>query len=313
MTRKAAHRSSPLRLFLFLTLLAPFLCAFVIYYGVGAYFLPKQRTTVLYLTDPVEVVSFEPLKRQWTRVQFPVDTHIAGIQGLGDYAIDSLWNIAATEGSPSAVVLGSITDELGVPVDYFVGEKNNLWTKEHSFFSKMSIFQKIRHTLETNISLPLYIALTRSFSSTESHTMFTAVLENGQGLVEKKLPDNSKVFHIDRDQFDAITENFFQDKEIREENIRVSIFNTTGRPFLGSRVARIVERLGVNVIQVGNEEESIEACEMSGLKDHLNTKTATTLKTLFDCQLKEISEEQRADLTVRIGKLYERRFLPKEN
>ncbi len=312
--RKASGKRFPFLVFLIT------ICGLGIgfYYFIGTHYLPVQRTTVLFLTDPVEVASYEPSQQKWTRVQFPTSTHIAGIQGLGQYAVDSLWNIAATEGSPSAVVLGSLTDELGVPIEYYAGENGKMWTKLSDqenitsiYFSFSGAIQRIFNKLHTNIPIPLYIALMRSFRSTPAHTIATAFLEKGSGLSEKKLPDNSTILEFERDQFDSLTDNFFEDKQIRDEHLRIIVLNTTGRPFLGSRAARIIDRLGANIIQIGNENQVVDSCEISGTTEQLKSKTSQSISQLFGCEKKTLTEEGRADLTVRIGKKYEQRFLPK--
>jgi len=311
MRRRSLRNSSGRKVFLFLPLFLPAILMFVFYHALSGYFLPKERTTILFLTDPVEVVSFDPAKKQWTSVKFPARTHVAGIQGFGDYAVDALWNLAATEGNPSSVVLGSVGDELGVPIEYYVGRAGEIWGKHIHFFTIHGLWERLLQRQKTNIPILLYLALTKSFRSTERHKIQTVVLEAGRGLKEQRLPDNSTSIEFDRTQFDSITADIFVDSQIRDERIRIAVFNTTGRPFLGSRVARILDRLGAMVVQVGNEESAVEDCQISGTPRNLATKTSLTIQQLFNCIPNISSDEGRADLEVFIGKAYERRFIPR--
>lgn len=281
------------------------------YYVLSSFWLPRQRVTMLFLTNPVEVVSFDPNKNQWSIVSFPSQTHVSGMWGLGQYAVESLWRLASLEGSASAVVLGSVGDEVGAPIDYFVGRKDALWQRQkRNFLSAGGLAERFMNRLETNMPIFTHIALARSFSSADDLKIEKRVLGIGKGLIERSLPDHSTILVFDREQFDRMTTAIFEDKAIREERIRVAIFNTTGRPLLGNRVARIIDRLGAIVVFVGNESPPVDECVMSGNEHALKTKTASIIQSLFGCVPRMSDADERADLSVRIGKRYEQRFIP---
>ncbi|MCX8009102.1 MAG: LytR C-terminal domain-containing protein [Patescibacteria group bacterium] len=310
--RSARYRFLPNRviIFFFFTFFLLFLLSYI-FYILSVHLLPMQRISILFLNDPVEVVSFDPKKKELVQIIFPAQTHISGIWGLGEYAVDSLWRLAATEGSPSAVVLGSVGDELGTPIQYFIGKRNNLWEKEKgNYFSFLGLLERMRGNVETNMPFLFHVAYTRLIRSMNNHKIRQEFLGIGRGLKEKTLPDNSTILVFDRDRFDQMTNDMFFDTDIRKERLRVAVFNTTGRPFLATRVARILDRLGVLVVHVGNEEKPIEECEISGNANVLQTKTSRIIQKIFSCTLKELYEERRSDLEVRIGKAYERRFIP---
>lgn len=301
------------RVFVALLFLVAIPCGFFLltYYILSSFWLPRQRVTMMFLTNPVEVVSFDPNKNQWSIVTFPSQTHISGMWGLGQYSVESLWRLASLEGSASAVVLGSVGDEVGAPIDYFVGRKDAFWQRQkRNFLSIGGVLERFMNRLETNMPVFVHIALARSFSSADDLKIERRVLGIGKGLIERPLPDDSTILSFNREQFDRMTTAIFEDKAIREERIRVAIFNTTGRPLLGNRVARIIDRLGAIVVFVGNESSPVDECVMSGNAHALKTKTASMIQSLFECVAQISDAEERADLSVRVGKRYEQRFIP---
>ena len=319
MRHRTAHTQPNRRVNFLLLLLVPIGIVGLLYLVLSILYAPKKLTSVLFLTDPIHVASFDPTQHQWSIITFPAATHVTGIQGLGEYAVDSLWNVAATEGSPSAVVLGSLTDELGVPVDYYLGNKQSRFEHENPvgngnnrFFTVRGILGFLLHRYETNIPLPVYLSLTRAWATREAQMTHDITLLKNSGLTEEVLPDQSTINVFNRDQFDYITDDIFEDRSIRSERLRLAVFNTTGRPFLGSRVARILTKLGGNIIQVGNDSPEVDKCELLGSADELTSKTAQVIQALFSCTAHASPDEGRADLILKIGKVYERRFLPQE-
>lgn len=310
-------RSSKIRIFLILCSF-PIILVFLWYFFFATKYLPKQRTTIVFLTSPVEILSYEPQKDIWTVLTLPSEVQIAGTQGFGDYSIESLWKLAGTEGSAAAVLLGSLTDELGVPVQWYVGKKQELWSQkpkentEFSFFlSKQGILSHIVKKYETSVSLPLHVALVAAYEKRDVGRLNRVVLSKGNGIQETTAKDGSTHLMFDREQFDQLEEDIFEDSRVRLEKLRISVLNTTTRPFLGSRVARILSKMGANVIQVGSDKTPIGICQMIGVEEALSSQTAVSVVDMFHCEKQKITEPGRADLVIKIGTDYERRFLPK--
>jgi hypothetical protein len=278
--------------------------------------LPQGRYIVAVLGDPLEVSMFDPSSNHWTTLEMSSETHVSGVQGLGDYRLDALWDVAATQSSPSAVVMETLTHEFGIPITRYIAHKGNVWQKrtntENSvlfdIFSVWHFGSFLGHRYETNIPIAEFIGISRKILglSPESVTRFR--LTNGNGLTKKQAPDGSEYIQFDQRQFDQMTGDAYEDRAIRQEGFRVAVFNTTKKAFLGSEAARILSRLGTNVVLVGNEKSPVDQCHMSGTKTMLSSYTASVISSLFHCMGEVSSEEGQADLIVRLGTEYAAKF-----
>ena len=85
--------------------------------------------------------------------------------------------------------------------------------------------------------------------------------------------DGVMVRMLDPQKVDFILENSLHDAKIRSENKTVTIINTTAIVGIGSSIARIISRFGIQVVSVGNESLKIVECELETDKSTKLTKT----------------------------------------
>lgn len=291
---------------------------FGVYYFLAPKLLPQGRYSLLILGDPLEVMSIDSMRQEIDTIRFPKDTQVQGVSGLGQYRLDALWSVAATDATPASVVLESLTDELGVPFDRYIATKGNVWLKRKTdgpiyptFFSLMNIITFLRHGFESNLTFPEYLGLVRTVSGIDVTRGTEYELTDGNGLLKERSADSIDQFVFDREGFDRMTDDLFQDTDIRQEGMRVAVLNTTGKDRLGTRVARIVSKLGAHVVQVGNDSNLADSCEVVGTKEKLLTKTALAVRQIFGCTNRVVTDEGQADITVRVGKAYAEKYAPK--
>lgn len=323
MYRQTAHHPSKKRSYkaiifgLFFMLIGIPLIWFLFFGDSG---LPKGRYIVTLLGDPLEVAMFDPSRNHWTTLELSVDTHVSGVKGLGYYRLDALWDVAATESSPSAIIMETLTHELGIPITRYIARKENVWQKrsytERPFlfdvFSILRIGSYLNGQWETNIPLKEFIGISRKTWGLNPETVTRFSLTSGNGLSKKQAPDSSEYLQFDQRQFDAITGDAYEDVSIRQEGIRVAVYNTTQKAFLGSEAARILSKLGTNVVQVGNESTPVEKCLMLGKKPILLSYTAAIVQELFGCDAQETTEDGQADLLIKIGTEYAQKYFISE-
>lgn len=278
--------------------------------------LPKGRYIVALLGDPVEVAMYDSNRDQWTTLDFSLETHMSGVQGLGDYRIDALWDVAATEASPSAVIMQTLTHELGIPITHYIAHKRSIWQKRSAtdhpyFFDIFSVFniqQAMGNQYDTNIPLGEFVGLSRKRWGVDTDAVTRFLLSSGNGLIKKSAPDGSEYLQFDQNQFDQLTKDAYEDLSIREEGYRVAVYNTTVKAFLGSQAARILSKLGTNVVFVGNENSTIDVCQMIGKSNVLSSYTASVVHSLFDCTAVVTNEDGQADLTIKVGTDYAKKY-----
>jgi hypothetical protein len=100
----------------------------------------------------------------------------------------------------------------------------------------------------------------------------------------------------------------FENDVLRKEGLSVALYNTTSVPALGNRASRILTNAGILVVTVGNDEPAISQCEVAGSAKPLSSKTAAYMLGIFGCRKIVLQEGTRADLTIRLGSDYAKRF-----
>lgn len=306
------------RFFFFLLFFGGILLAalFVLYTMLGSIGISNNRLSLLVLGGPLEVASLDTQRNEWTTIQFPLDTTIKGVRGYGDYRVESLWQLARSEATPSGVVLESLTDEFGVPIDRYIGKKSQ-WEKRtgegggsRDIFTLSHLLPFLTGTYDTNVTIPEFIALIKK-NGRETKTK-RLVLSIGNGLQEKFHADQTPYKAIDRQMLDHVTDDAFLDVNVAKEKKRVAVYNTTGIPAIGARVARILTNLGANVVAVGNKEKKEQECLVVGTRQALRSYTGILIASLFSCKKEEMQEEQQGDVTINVGMEYAKKFVPRE-
>lgn len=95
---------------------------------------------------------------------------------------------------------------------------------------------------------------------------------------------------------------------IRGESLTAAVYNTTDTPSLGTRVARLLSNIGIQVVTVGNEKPTVNQCRILTSVRLLHSNTVERMKDIYDCKIEIVSSAQRADIILRMGTRYATRF-----
>lgn len=282
-----------------------------------SFFLDKTPVvSVSIASDPVLVVSWERVDNSFHIVSVPSDTVIEGTHGFNRYSLESLWNMGTIEKRSATVFQESVEEFLGVPVSFYLGGKNHqLLSKQdpmssmHEIFSPKGIVSFYRGAFASNMSPVTFFRMAWAFMRVRPDNVQRVDLAPLR--ISETLPDGSEAFTIDPAAVDERLGTLFEETNLRQEAVSVSILNTTATPAIATRVARVLGHIGILVIAVGNDEPAISQCMMYGEKKQLQTATAARIADLYHCKMNEEKKSQsRADLTVRVGSEFESRFLP---
>jgi hypothetical protein len=278
--------------------------------------VPEGRLTVVLLGDPVEIASYEPRLGRWAVVQMTKDAHISGVFGLGEYSLEALWTLGQSEASPSMFLRESLAEELGVPVPYVIGYKQDTfrnWEGTTVSPSILSWFQLpffLQGRFVSNLTLQEFVMLIRLTQSQTPANTQRYILRENSGLVEQKAKDGASYLRFDRSAFDTRTADIFEESLLREEAVRVVVYNTTDRPAVGARVGRMIDKLGAFVVSVANDNSSsVQSCEISGTVEKLQTKTSQRIQAIFGCLPREDQSQGQGDLYVRVGNEFANRYI----
>jgi hypothetical protein len=296
------------------------LCILVI--GVWMFFPrpknPYGRETYILVSDPMIVVSWSVVDRTLTLISIPDDMLAEGTHGYGTYSLTAFWRLGEIDKKDGTVLAESVSEALGIPVDGYTGPKKgsfgyrdtSLATTKTSFSLK-NIFGFLGGVYRTNIPFHTFIELSWLLNfSRPDHVNTYDFTQNTAAVAQKSiLPDGSTVRILDPQRLDSQLKSVFEIESARRESITVAVYNTTDMPSLGNRVGRLLTNLGVSVVTVGNDTPEVNMCEVAGSDRALKSKSADVVVAVFGCK-RVAGEGTRADLVIRIGKSYAKRFVP---
>lgn len=275
---------------------------------------PYSRKTYVLVSDPLIVASWSGTDRTLTLISFPADLVSEGTHGYGTYSLTAFWRLGEIDKKDGTVLSESISEALGIPIDGYIGPKtgefpyrNDAYTTTKTVFSFRNIFSASR----TNIPFRTHIGLAWLLNFSRPDRVKTYDFSKNQAAVaaDSVLPDGSTVKILDPQRLDAQLNTVFEDEAVRRESITVAVYNTTNMPSLGNRVGRLLTNLGVSVVTVGNDTPEVDTCTVTGSESILKSKSAQVIVSVLGCK-PLVGEATRANLLLRIGKSYAKRFLP---
>lgn len=277
----------------------------------------QRRVMLVVAANPATVISLDQEKHAMVVMAIPASAHIVGIHGVGRYSLEALWKLGKIDPKDGGLLSQSLAEFVGLPVDKYIGSKSETLltypdsvTELKSIFSFPGLFAFIAGRYRTNISLPTFLSLAWTIPSLRIDDITTFDIGSSTVLFDDNLPDGTTVKIVDPDRLDNLIGSAFEDERIRAESLRIAVYNTTPTPELSSRAERLLDKMGAIVVFVGNDTPQTDKCIISGRKKYLGTATAKFITNNFGCTLRESEDDSKADLILRLGKVYERRFLP---
>jgi len=241
---------------------------------------PDERTTIITSTNPIEVSSWDTKRQALTIFTISPDVFIDGVFGVGSLPASSLFRLETMDKTKKGLLALSLQDALGTPL--FIGDLSPLLRLRFAF-----ILRTVRPDGVTRIDL-------------SSLGAYRSV----------PLPDGTSVSSFDTNRFDTGVGALLEVDSIRREGLRIRVVNTTDVVGLGNRAARIVSHAGMVVIMVESETPAMKECTITAKQSLWGSKSVSFIKTFFNCSVASGSEDEQAELTVRLGRDYADRFLP---
>jgi hypothetical protein len=285
----------------------------------------EHASTIILGGDPLLVVSRLPGTRFATVVSIPSTLLFDGVRGYGRYSLEALLKLGIIDQVGAQLVRETLSESLAVPIEGFIGlnspkkaskeSKENVSRIVSVFCGFRCIVRFIRGSeFLTDLSFVQYARATLFFGRlSESDIQFIDIIERNS-ISEVEESDGVSVSVFDTKKYDSYVPNIFENLSLRKEAIRVRVINATSMTGLADRFSRKLSRVGALPVAVESaQDRELKQCELSGVKTNrsLLSLTASYLKEIYDCTVnqKELSDG-RVDLTVRIGTMYERLYLP---
>ncbi|MBI5619338.1 hypothetical protein HY950_00050 [Candidatus Gottesmanbacteria bacterium] len=272
------------------------------------------RLTVVAVGDPVVVWSWDRSTNRAVRIAIPAATVIDAVGGYGKYSLEALWRLGGIEKRGGTILAQSLQEALGLPIDGYISPNR----PETSVAADTSLVPKplqisglpfVMFDYRTNISFVTLIRLSLAANRLRPDSVTSINMTKDNALVEEQLPDGTVAQTPDAGRLDMLLGTMFEDARVRGEGLSVSVYNTTEMVSLGSRVGKLLGRIGVFVVRVGNDTSTVDQCSLRGGKKALASATAAVITGILGCGQEEGTPEV-ADLEVRVGTAYQARFLP---
>lgn len=276
----------------------------------------SNQINLILNTKPVLVISFNFVNQKNTIFSFPSNTYVDVAGGYGNYQIGKLFALDQQEKKQGKLITSTISNTLGIPIDGYLNfnqkeltDKENGYTREefirkkNSLFLTLPVFYKWQLPVIDTLKI-IYFAVSVKGSRVNFINFF-----DSEVLIPYELPDSTKVFNIDYPKIDKVIKDTIEDTAVIKDDLKVEVLNSTSFLGLAEKGARIVENLGIRVINIGNTTNlKTSDCKIYAEEKISKTYTFARLKNIFQCiSIIQTYPESRADVTIILGDKY--RFL----
>lgn len=269
----------------------------------------QSRLNLVIQSQPIFVTSLAP-GEEMTILLIPDDTFVEAIHGFGFYRIKSIYNLGELEGWGGELLLGSIQEFLGVPLDgYAIMESFRFESGQKSEVVKKQLLNQVggllKSSKKTNLTVWDLILFWWQVKKIRPTKIRLVNLDQLGVCSETTLADGTRAVSVDSERLNQFVNQFFKDEKIRSENKALSVLNGTGQFGLAKKGARLISNLGGRVVEIGDWTPSVLNCQLRGARSLLKSYTAQKIKKIFDCQwVGEDLAGHRADLVVVLGEDY---------
>jgi len=263
------------------------------------------RIGVAIVGNPTIVFSYDQRRNIAISVSIPTDVSVDAVRGYGTYPISSVWKLDRMDRRKGVLFQESLEEAIGIPIRFFIDPPSNN-SNVFSFASCIQLFIQRR----TNIPVWLLYTLFQALPSMGPTDMTEFDLTNSPVFIETTQADGTMVKKIDTEKLTLLLGTHAEDAQIRKENLRIAVSNTTESSGLAQKLARILEGTGFHVITLANEENVRPTrCVIRSKQELKESYTVKTLQWLYGCVFEEANEELSSDVHFIIGSEFENRFV----
>ncbi|MEK7127540.1 MAG: LytR C-terminal domain-containing protein [Patescibacteria group bacterium] len=193
-------------------------------------------------------------------INLPEDLYVETAYHYGQLRLKNVYAVGQLDRRGGKVLAGTVSDLLGVPVlENNFNYLDQLLIRFHEFNLRVDKIKKIE--VQTD---------------------------------ELVLADGSKALTVDQNKWDFLTADVFNETDLVTENLKIEILNAGTVTGLGNQAARLLTRIGLDVVNVANQDIPIKDCEVKVVKP---SKTAERIAGIFGCKIMA-KEPGRADVSL---------------
>ena len=251
---------------------------FIVCIAGGLYFAwvthPTRQTTIRALAvigNATVVVRWDVSRGKSLLLVLPQDFEIEAVHGYGQYRLDALWNLDQMDHRKGDLFLTSLSDATAIPVGWYMERSGPVGAAKEDIVHFVSSVLSLRVLVgsvfsgKTSMSLLDAVRVWRLVRNVQSKPVDVFDFRNVAVSIREDKPDGSTGILFDKNAYDAVVADSLEDVLVRQERLRIAVYNTTPTVGIGQKAARMLETMGGFIIFVGNDDSLYRGmCELAG-------------------------------------------------
>jgi len=248
----------------------------------------RELNRVNFVINSYEVVIVSVVQgKEIVLVDVPEEQKIRLTRGYGDYPISAIFRLGELDHKGLNLLTETIQEYFAVPLQGAIILESLRCQKSPKFCLDKILLESLLGKVKTDFSFSDLLILWWRVKRTSWFN-----------FKEVKIKD------LEQKKLDNLLTKIFLDEKVSQENLAISVFNSTDFPGLGNQGARIITNFGGRVISVGNSDLKKNSL-LKSPKEVANSYTVKILKNVFQAKWEEGEVEGgRADIEVYLGEDY---------
>jgi len=276
----------------------------------------KNRFNIVISADPVIISSFEPQDKSLSVLLVPEGTFIQAVHGYGPCRAEGIYRLGELNQKGAYLLTESLQSYFGLPLEaYLLNSKvDDNYDYQSVLSFKEFLTKKLGLKIERETNLNTWDLWRLFWFSRQIRPDKIEIIDLAETRAtdEISLPDGSLAFKIDSQRLELITNQYFADRKIRDEDLTIAVLNGTKHTGLANKLAFLVKNIGGQVVRVGEIDPSEFSDDFTNLncvvktsKKYKSYYTVQKLINTFNCQWQENqSINERSSLVVIVGEGY---------
>lgn len=230
-----------------------------------------ERFTVLEVDKAgVRLISIDPAQGLGVKLQLPGQLEMEMRGGMGKYRVEVFGELLQRESSEW--LADSVSDFLGVAIVGVEADLNPVDKLRWWWYLKGMRMREVE-------------------------------LSQSQFVSASQAVDGVPIVDLSAFWRDALGD-WFVAKKIADEQLNLTVINTTGTPGLAARATRMIEAMGIKVGMIRNDNVAMDRCKLESATDLKNSLGMKWLVKQFGCEWEE-NDLGEQGVQLKLGKQYQ--------
>jgi hypothetical protein len=242
---------------------------------------PRYDFGVVEAVEPITVRWWINDEKRFIDIRLRPDARSDRVAAFSHYTFKGIWEFGLQPGNNPLELNKVLSRTLSLPLNWYMTPGNGATASNMPWASR------------------IFYLWQQKFSDRKSWK--TIDLTDDGWYRSVRLADGTRAHITDTDKIAKRIGQEFEISQVRKENIRVSVINTSARSGLADDFAKILGNIGIYVGLVSSHPSSIDACLIRGETEKLESATARAVQTYFGCGTDMKRPDGPFDMEIFIG------------